>query len=186
MKKRLVFLLIFVILMCLTACNSNIAVDDKDTDVKKVTANTSKGDTAPSNQSAKPSSPAESSIKPSEQTKVLIRGVDVTEKLQLKTIDGILYAEGKSLTEAFALDGLAEYVYEYNEMGEVIYISSYATDVVIFRLYINDTTAERLEDALEDSYRDVELEAPPLYQNDMVWIPVEAFNILDNDIEIKQ
>jgi hypothetical protein len=180
MKKKITVLLIFSMMLCLTSCDSEPVINDADINVGNGITEIAKEQTETANQSIEASVEAEPSV--------LINGEDVTSNLQLKTIDGVLYAEGKSFIDSFFVgaEGPNEYFYEYNEMGEVIFISSFATDVVIFRLYINNTTAEQLDNDFERTYRNVELAAPALYQDDMVWIPVEAFHELNNEVEVIQ
>lgn len=109
---------------------------------------------------------------------VEIDGRDMTAALSLKTIDGVVYAEGQSFVEALTSADVQEFAYEFDAGEETIYIISWATDVPIYKLYIGSATASRLADDFEGTFADVAMGAAPLLQGGEVYLPVEAFAVL--------
>lgn len=177
MKKVFEILLSLAIIICFVACsNSDTTKNDNYSEGKDVTEQTSQK-TSQSTQ--------ETLNNPYEQAKVFFYDEDVTDKLEKSIIDGVLYAEVSSFIDAFAIDGYTRYYYEFSDTSYSISIISYATDVVLFKMYTNLTTAEKLVDALEDEYEEVELDSPLLYDEDgTVWIPLEAFNALNSNVVV--
>jgi len=106
---------------------------------------------------------------------VEIDGRDLTSALSLRTVGGVVYAEGKSFVESLTAADYQEFVYEFDAGEDTIYIISWATDVPIYKLYIGSATASQLVDDFEGTFADISIAAAPLLQGGEVYLPVEAF-----------
>ncbi len=116
-----------------------------------------------------------------EDYRVIVNGEDITDSIEIITVDGVLYAGAEAFTESITSSGSRIYTYNYEEyFGEplekdTIYIASWHTDVILFELRINFNTAVRNSGGSDGISEEVSITAPPVIENGNVYLPVEAF-----------
>ena len=179
--KRLIalFVALTLVLGCLTGCSvlrwlfEDDETEDPYTYEESEQYVDSKTESLSSNTS-KPNAESSSSAPASKNPVVKIDGEDVSSKLTFKTINGVLYAEGKELAEFYHTEDMQHLVYEYNPDDKTIFLSSWATEVIIFELKIGSTKVQRLVDVMNDTYKTISIGEPPLLENGVVYLPVKA------------
>jgi hypothetical protein len=80
-------------------------------------------------------------VPPAASVTVVINGTDVSSRLNVRDVDGVLYAEGKSFVEAFADRGASKksrwFNYEYSAKELEVYITNNSDGEKTFTLYLN-------------------------------------------------
>lgn len=188
MKKCLVFVLVIsMAVITFSACGGDSLPDaqsSENTQSQSQTSESMESSNNSDNDSDNNSKDALDDKTFAEEYSLIVNGKDITDSINVITVDDILYAEGETFIESIFREDYQIYNYNYEEYygepleKETIYISSWHTESILMELRINSNTVIKFSGGSDDISEELYIENPPVIIGGKVYIPMGAFLIL--------